>query len=405
MFLKIPPSLGSCLAAALLWTFAAAAGAAEKCLLPQSVTASAPAELELDDLATLCAGLSRDFSKIPEPGSAFLRFVISADGTPEHPQGYLLEIATGHIAIRARTPEGLFNGMMALNDRLRRSADGELTTSRLAETPDVDERAACFSVADRSAAPKDIDRIRQRLRDLAALRCNRAIIEFGDNFPYPPELSRGRRGAMGEETVGLLVDFAARRFIRIAPMVQMKPACPPSPGEQETLRAVIRRQCELLRAEEVCFRLDWKELEEHFRSCPKCRNVAPEKFLAGHLGFLARCAEEIRVRGAFILLGFPDGLAAAIPGMLPAGTPLYGLATDGRAPDTALAGEPETMLREISRSHRNGSKRFILLEKHYVRNGDFAAPPARLASSAAFAAASAPSSSNVRYAPILPFSA
>lgn len=374
MLSKIAASLRICLAAGLLWTCAAAAGSAEKCRLPRRVTVSAPDGLALDDLAAQCAAHRREFARVPEQEAAFLRFVLDADGAPEHPQGYLLEASDRHIAIRARTAEGLFNGMQALNDLLRRSADGVLAEGRRSETPRFDERALCFSVARRSAVVRDVNRIKQRLRLLAALRCNRAIIEFGDNFPCPPEMSYVNRGAMDEETIKQLVDFAAENFIRIVPMVQPKTGCPPSPEERNKLRAIICRQCGLLRAEECFFRIDWSGLAEHRRTCPKCRDSAPEKLLAEHLGMLAGCAAENRVRGAFILLGFPDDLAAKLPGMLPPGTPLYGLKTGGRPPDTALAGEPETLLREITRSRSSGSKRFIMLTDRYVRNCDFAAP-------------------------------
>ena len=347
-------------AAALLLCSTAGVPAADKCELPRKITVNAPDALlpSLKDFTGLLTADGREVVAVDAPEEAFLRFAVSSEGTPEHRQGYLLEIAKDGIAVRARTPEGLFNGWQALCDLLRRSADGTLPLRRVAETPAFAERALCFSVVS-SATGKDFDRLKQRLRVLAALRCNRVILEFGDRID--------------EAAVKGVVTRAQRYFIRIAPVSRGWKKCPRNADDRELVRAEFRRSRALLRPDEYFFRLDWNELETHRRSCPECRGAAPQALLAGHLDSLVRCAAEAGIRPAFIMSDFPAELDAAIPGMLPAGTPLYGLKTGGRTPDAAPAGDA-AMLREIASAHRRDAKRFILLAAPHVRNGELAGP-------------------------------
>lgn len=350
------------LAAAIIFLGAAAnAKAAERCELPQKLTVSAPEALR-PALADFTNGFTDDGKA--DPDTAFLRFILTADGTPEHPQGYLLEISGSGISVRARTPEGLFNGLQALNDLLRRSADGTLPTLRTAEAPAVAERALSLSFAQNTAADKDIRVLKRLMTMLAALRCNRLLIDFGDDFPLWTAAESVKAEQLKE-----LDDFSRAHFMKILPLSRGWKKCPVSAAERQELRADIRRRCAALKPEKIFFRIDRNELENHRRDCEACRKHSPEKLLAGHLKFLADCAEECQVRPAFILLNFPDDLAAQAAAALPEGTPLYGIKGGKRTPDTALAGETATLLREISASVGNGSRSFIVQELAYTRTG------------------------------------
>ena len=364
-----------CLGAEALFLCAAAvAETPVRCELPPNISVHLPPELRftLTESNRLCTATGRRLVVVSAPEKAFLRIGISADGTPKHPQGYLLEVAENGISVRARTREGGFNGMMALNDLLRLAADSALPRRRIAATPLFEERAVCFSVAGRSGARQGVDRIKKRLRELAALRCNLALIEFGDNFPSA-ENSQDNR-SLNAAAVKNIVTFAADNFIGIVPISPGSLSCPRMPDDRERIRNQVRRQCELLKSKEYAFRIDGHELERHRRNCPNCCDAAPVALLAEHLGALARYAAEAGVRPSFILLDFPAGLAAKIPAMLPAGASVFGLKTPELTPDAASAGDVETLLREIRASHRRGAKRFILLVKPHVRNGDLAGP-------------------------------
>ena len=383
----------------LVLTCTAAAETQKKCRLPQRITVNIPKEvrLPLDDLEKLCTVRQRTLVAEPDRQKAFLRFEMTGDGTPEHPQGYVVEIAPDAVTVRARTPAGLFYGSRTVNDLLRRGE--EFYSHRIvAGKPNIAERAVCFSINRRSSAPGDLKRLKRMLKILANLRYNRAIVEFGANFPAPG-LFPNKERPLSESDLDGVVAFAAAHFIEIVPMLQvwgdcpmlayrndvndlMEPretgdpaltCCPRHPEVRKLLAETVKNQCVRLRPKEFFFRIDWNDLKDGIRNCPRCRDAAPEHLVAEHLAFLARCAEGNGVRPAFILLNFPDDLAAKIPAMLPAGTPLYGLTVGGRAPNTAAAGS-DALPKELDRSVKNGAKRFIVLARPYTRYGDLAGP-------------------------------
>lgn len=350
------------LAAGALWLGAAAnANAAERCELPARLTVSAPEALRpaLADFTNTFAGDGQS-----DPNAAFLRFILADGGEPKHPQGYLLEISGNGISVRARTVEGLFNGLQALNDLRRRSADGTLPQLRTTESPAVAERAISLSFAQTTATEQDIRVLKRLMTMLAALRYNRLLIDFGDDFRLWTAEATARAERLKE-----LDDFARTHFIGIIPLSRGWKKCPGSAAERRDLRADIRRQCEALKPEKFFFRLDRNELESHRSTCENCRNTAPEKLLAEHLAFLAECANDCKVRPAFILLNFPDDLAARAAAALPAETPFFGVRGGERTPDTAPAGEPATLQREISASVDGGARSFIVQELVYTRRG------------------------------------
>ena len=350
------------LAAGALWLCAPAdANAAGKCELPPRLTVSAPEALRpaLADFTSTFAGDGQ-----ADPASAFLRFILTGDGTPEHPQGYQLEISGSGITVRARTVEGLFNGLQALNDLRRRSADGTLPQLRTTEVPAVAERALSLSFAQTTATTQDIRVLKRLMTMLAALRYNRLLIDFGDDFKLWTEEPTVRA-----ERIKELDDFARTHFITITPLSRGWKKCPMSAAERRELRADIRRRCETLKPEKFFFRLDRNELESHRHDCENCRNTAPEKLIAEHLAFLAECAGDCKVRPAFILLNFPDDLALRAAAALPARTPIYGVKGAKRTPDTAQAGESAALLREISDSVDGGAQSFIVQELIYTRPG------------------------------------
>lgn len=383
------------LPAVLLVLTCAAAETPQMCRLPQKIAVHIPkgVRLPLDDLEKLCAARQRTPVAEPVRQKAFLRFEMTGDGTPEHPQGYVVEIAPDAVTVRARTPAGLFYGSRTVNDLLRRGE--EFHSHRIvAGKPKFAERAICFSINRRSSAPGDLKRLKRMLKILADLRYNRAIVEFGANFPAPG-LFPDKENPLNEKNVDGIVAFAEAHFIRIVPMLQVwgdcpmlayrknvnelleagkadgapTTYCPRHPEVRKLLAETVKIQCGRLRPKEFFFRIDWNDLKDGIRRCPRCRDAAPEKLVAEHLAFLAKCAEENGVRPAFILLNFPDELAAAIP----AGAEVYGLTAGGRAPNTAAAGS-DALPKELDRSVKNGTKRFIVLARPYTRDGDLAGP-------------------------------
>lgn len=391
------------LSAALLLAGATALSAADVavpaggCVLPDEFTMSSPSELypALVDFREVCAAYMAKPRVIPRKDAAFLQLKLSAEDTPEHPQGYRLEIAADGITIAARTNEGLFNGLQTLTVMLRRApGQKELPLCRRLESPGIEQRAVSFSL--RKCQPRQLPELKRFLRTLAAFKYNRAFVEFGDNFPLPRELYPRNRYPLSEKQLREIVLFAENRFIRITPMLRVwsdcpmlenrsdreallevpHPAwglltyCPRNPKVQDLIHRTVSAQCRMLHPKEFFFRIDRDDLRLHFRRCPRCKDLPAERIVSEHFDFLARCAGEEKVAPGFILLNFPPACTEKIIAMLPSGTPVFGSPAPGRTPDAATAANREKLERAIRDSHRARARCFILLEKPFARGGD-----------------------------------
>lgn len=389
------------LSAALLLSavpaFRADAAAAETCVLPGEITIFAPPRLSaaLADFKDVCTAYDLKTQAVTRPDAAFLRLVLSDEDTPEHPQGYRFEIARDGITIASRSPEGLFNGLQTLTVMLR-STPGvrELPLGRRMESPGIEQRAVSFSV--RKCPPGQLPELKRFLLTIAALKYNRAFVEFGDNFPLPRKLFPRNKYPFSEEQLREIMLFAEDRFLSITPMLRVwsdcpmlesrsdrevllevpRPSwglltyCPRNPKLQELIRQTVSAQCRFLRPNEFFFRIDRADLRFHFRKCPLCKDIPAEKIISEHLDFLVGCAKEEKAAPGFILLNFPEECTEKIIAMLPPGTPVLGSPAPGRNPDAATAASREKLEEAIRSSHRGKARCFLLLEKPFARGGE-----------------------------------
>lgn len=395
-FFHFSPLIAALLLAAATGLHAGDVAEAGLCALPNELTVTAPADLSpaLEDFREVCSGCNVKVKFVTPDSGAFLRLNLSDRETPEHPQGYRLEIAADGISIAARTPEGLFNGLQSLTVMLKRAPGRSIPTCRSMEAPGIDQRAASFSI--RKCHPRQLADLKRFLRTLAALKYNRAFIEFGDNFPLPQELYPRNRYPLTEKQLREITRFAEDRFIRITPMLRVwsdcpilesrsdreallevpHPAhglltyCPRNPKLQELIRRTVAAQCRMLHPGEYFFRIDRNDLRFHFRKCPQCKNIPAEQIVSEHLKFLAGCVSEGNSTPGFILLNFPSRMSEKILAMLPSDTTVFGLTAPGRHPDAASAACREELENAILESYRAHARCFILLEKPCARGGD-----------------------------------
>lgn len=326
--------------------------------LPKELTVSAPRELApaFGDLKELFSRYELK-SRLVGGDKAFLRIELSSERTPQHPQGYLLEVGAEHISITSRTPEGLFNGMQTLFTMLLEAAKPELPLCRITDWPEFSRRGVAFSV---NRVPKRrMAVLKKQLSTLSALKYNRAVIEFGSNFPYMSKLFHGQREDFTAAEIAELLKFAEERFIEIVPMFRIwsscplvtdrsdaekllenprgdreSPYCPSKPLLSELLKTAIAEQCAMIHPRSFVFLFDRRKLRQGFRLCSECRKSPPERLVAGHLRMLEEACRASGTDAEFVFENFSG--RAFSPALVSGLDPRSGIAVMG----TPRSGSP-----------------------------------------------------------------
>ena len=152
--------------------------------------------------------LEKDLPGLPAP---------AAFRSPEHPEGYALRIAKGETLLSARTPRGLFNGLMTLQQLIKINSDGLFFKgAEISDYPALDFRGIhCLSGKNAG------DQIAKAVRLLMArFKINTLVWEcqyiIWDSQPDLAHLEYG----MDKQDARKVVDAAAESFVEIIPLVQ-----------------------------------------------------------------------------------------------------------------------------------------------------------------------------------------
>ena len=388
---------GLSLLASLLSFAGNAATAPGYCLLPQEMTLSAPVSgltTALQDFRQLNSLAGITVRKARSEERPWLKLQLTDNGTPEHRQGWRMSIAADGIELAARTPEGLYNALQTLAVMIQSAPERKLRIGQQQSVPGIPERGVVFSV--RELRPRYAQSLKRFIRVLGFLKYNRMFLEFGDNFPLPPDLFPRSRDCFTPELIRDFSRTAEEHFIQIVPTLRVWSSCPLLEGRsdrdemlevpgsssvcltycprhpkvQQLISRTVAAQCELLHPKEFFFRIDREELRHRFRQCPRCKNAPAEQLFAEHLAFLAKCAADANARPGFLLLNFngicTDRLSASLPG----NAVIFGISSPERSTNTADAGDPAELHNEILRSSRAGAPCFILRGGSYARNGE-----------------------------------
>ena len=273
--------------------------------LPAAFTVALPEgeELVLEQLA----GELKRFPEVKVTSGgrdAFCRFILTAEGTPRHDQGYTLAVTGSGITISSRATAGLFYGAQTLRNLIRNAAAPELKRCFITDRPDFDRRGYFFSI--RQLKPEHLDRLELTLDTFAALKINWILLELAEAFPYRDNPLTKRKNAFSEADVRRIIEFCRRRHIEICPTLQvwshaqwmtchpdwdaMKegvPArkwysqpCPYNAAARELTAKAVREHIELFKPRTFLLMLD-ELFFGPFRSCPKCRATDPVELFSG----------------------------------------------------------------------------------------------------------------------------
>jgi hexosaminidase len=214
-----------------------------------------------------------------EPASVIALALDASASTPD--EGYDLAIASGRVAVRARTPAGLFYGMQTLRQLLPESSEYDalmfrrppvvtLPAVHIVDAPRYAWRGAMLDVARHFFS---IDEVKRYIDLIALYKINRLHLHLADDQGWRieitswPELARrggarevggGAGGYYTQEQYTHLVDYAGTHFVTIVPEIDM-------PGHTNALLS------------------SYADLN--------CNGAAPAQYTGTEVGFSALCVD------------------------------------------------------------------------------------------------------------------
>jgi len=153
-------------------------------------------------------------------GPGVLVMTISSDSDlPESPEGYVLEIKTGQVILRAKDNAGLFYGCQTLVQLLEDAQDEQINIPecRITDYPDIAYRAVHLDLKHHLDAGYYYYAMIDRL---AQVKINAIIVEFEDKLRYRKAPLIGASDAISVEEFAAISRYAKERNIEISPLVQ-----------------------------------------------------------------------------------------------------------------------------------------------------------------------------------------
>ena len=254
-----------------------------------------------------------------EPGKAFCRFLLTGEDVPKHDQGYRLSVTDSGIEIAARKSAGLFYGMQTLRNLLRNAEKAELPRLAIRDWPDFDRRGYFCKI--RSLPPRRLPELKIALDAMAALKLNWLLLDTSETFPYQKyKLSRQKPERIYSlEQMREIADYARARHIEITPTMQiwshstwLRPhpdwekmregkrddwgaqICPLNEQAREVVEQAITEQVRLYGTKLFAPLMD-EIYSGPFHTCPRCKEVPPEKLLRDYVKFIEGVCRKLGV--------------------------------------------------------------------------------------------------------------
>ncbi|XID90536.1 family 20 glycosylhydrolase [Paenibacillaceae bacterium WGS1546] len=141
------------------------------------------------------------------------------------PDGYVLRIAEDGVEAYAETPEGLFYGLMTLEQCRRLAADGQLAAEAGAIPPmtiaDWADVAVRSDYLDLRVIYPVFENILAYVAEMASYKVNTLVVEYEDKLPFRRLAAlRHPVHAWTEEQHRLFLEAARRHFVQIIPKQQ-----------------------------------------------------------------------------------------------------------------------------------------------------------------------------------------
>ncbi len=257
--------------------------------------------------------------RVLERTGAFCRFILTETGVPDHEQGYRLSVNDSGIEVAARKSAGLFYGMQTLCNLLRNANGLELRKLQISDWPDFDRRGYFCTI--RFHPPKLMPQLKIAIDAMASLKINWLLLDNSEAFPYQKfKLSRRKpENIYTLEQMHEIIDYCRARHIEITPTMQiwshsawlcLHPdwekmregeregwgcqLCPLNEQAREIVEQAITEQVQLYGTKLFSPLMD-EIYSGPFHSCPRCKDVPPEKLLRDYVKFLEDICRRLGV--------------------------------------------------------------------------------------------------------------
>ncbi len=273
---------------------------------PVTVWADGAAGTELDAalgmLRSRCTG-KKVFARKSDP-AVYLE--ISTKDTPEHPEGYKLEVGRNGIRISARNVRGVFYGIQTL-DNLLLNADGDpLACMIIRDWPGLDMRMINIQVT--GLRKRNLNQMRRLLAFCAGLKYNTILFNVTHAFPYE-DFRVDKTTDLEKKDMIELREYCKKLHIEIVPYIQLLSHvnwlkgmpewpgllenpdeknvwgcnwCPNHPRMREIWQHVVDEQIKAFQPRYFHIALD-EILQGSVAKCDRCKKLTPTQWLKEEL--------------------------------------------------------------------------------------------------------------------------
>lgn len=276
--------------------------------LPDPMTAwsdeAAKSELDaaLGMLRAQCAG-KKVFARKASP-AVYLE--ISDRGTPENPEGYVLEVSEKGVRISARDVRGVFYGIQTLGNMLMNANGEPLPCMVIRDWPGLEMRMINLHVPGLRKAV--LPQLRRLISLSASLKYNTVLLCVTNAFPYDAfKVDPGTD--LEKKDMTDLTEYCRKNHIEIIPYIQLlshvnwlskmpewpdlleNPAqkniwgctwCPNHPSIRKIWESVLDEQIKAFKPRYFHIALD-EILQGDVATCPRCRHLTPNQWLKEEL--------------------------------------------------------------------------------------------------------------------------
>ncbi|MFA7183840.1 MAG: beta-N-acetylhexosaminidase [Victivallales bacterium] len=242
-------------------------------------------------------------------------------------EAYSLEITPAHIVLAGGSAKGVFYGLQTLAQIVRNAPDGKVAALSIKDWPDLKIRG--IHVCLQFYGPINVPFFKRLIKACAANKINTLEIGLDNMLIYDSYPEIAAPGAFSKEEMKAIIDYAAKYYIRIIPIIQSlghvdhsifsgfpdiletpeaNTYCPSNEKVYEILFSVLDEVIELFNPPYLNIGHD--EVDA-LGKCEKCRKFTPPEIFARDISRIHDHLKKRGVRTAMFgdMLLNPDGIA------------------------------------------------------------------------------------------------
>lgn len=160
-----------------------------------------------------------ELPRYAKKGTKGVTLSLTEENVPKSPEGYILEVSSEGVTIRARSQAGLFYGCQTVEQLMEdgRQFSLEIPSMKITDYPTIDYRAIHLDTK------HHLDRLEYYYRmidKLARYKVNAVIWELEDKLRFTRRPEVGAPNSISKQEMQAICRYAQERNINISPLVQ-----------------------------------------------------------------------------------------------------------------------------------------------------------------------------------------